>query len=104
MKPLYCSRLVLACYINMSNVLLQMPKYKLLLCTLFGRKFKEDEVMRPLDQLTDEEVATFLNYRRAVVEERSLDPLRVSVLTKGIACCKTHVCWGEDGCLCLSVC
>lgn len=55
-----------------------MPKYKLLLGAAFGKKWEEDEVLRPLEQLTQAQVAAFQEYRQEVVEERSLDPLRVS--------------------------
>lgn len=55
-----------------------MPKYKLLLGAAFGRKWEEGEVLRPLEELSDAEIHAFQDYRHAVVEERSLDPLRVS--------------------------
>jgi hypothetical protein len=55
-----------------------MPKYKLLLGAALGKKWSEEEVLRPLEELSDAEVQAFQDYRRAVVEERSLDPLRVS--------------------------
>lgn len=59
------------------GLLLQLPKYKLLLGAAFGKKWEEDEVLRPLEELSVAEVRAFMEYRRAVVEERTLDPLRV---------------------------
>jgi hypothetical protein len=58
-----------------------MPKYKLLLGAALGRKWDEDEVLRPLEELSEDEIRAFQEYRHAVVEERSLDPLRVSGLS-----------------------
>jgi hypothetical protein len=58
-------------------VLLQLPKYKLLLGAALGKKWEEAEVLRPLEELSAAEIRAFEDYRRAVVEERTLDPLRV---------------------------
>jgi hypothetical protein len=78
---------VLICWASLLSLLLlsvlllsvsQMPKYKLLLGAAFGKKWEEGEVLRPLEQLSQAQVAAFQEYRQEVVEERSLDPLRVS--------------------------
>lgn len=61
-------------------VCLQMPKLRLLLCAALGRQWEEQEVLLPLDQLTPAQAARYRAYRKAVEEERSLDPLRVSAL------------------------
>ena len=58
-------------------LLLQLPKYKLLLGAALGKKWEEAEVLRPLEELSVAEIRAFEDYRRAVVEERTLDPLRV---------------------------
>jgi len=56
----------------------QIPKYKLLLGAALGKKWEEEEVLRPLHELSEAEENAFRSYRRAVVGERLLDPLRVS--------------------------
>jgi hypothetical protein len=73
-----------------------VPKYKLLLGAAFGKVWEEHEVLKPLEELSEAEVACFQAYRRSVVEERSLDPLRVrgggGVHTRAVwaACIAAH--------------
>lgn len=57
-----------------------MPKYKLLLGAGLGIVWEEAEVLRSLAQLSAAAAGRYRAYRRAVEEERSLDPLRVSRL------------------------
>jgi hypothetical protein len=57
---------------------LQMPKLKLLLGAALGRDWEEHEVLLPPEELTDAQAARYRAYRRAVEQERCMDPLRVS--------------------------
>jgi hypothetical protein len=55
-----------------------MPKLKLLLGAALGRDWEEHEVLLPAEELTDAQAARYRAYRRAVEQERCMDPLRVS--------------------------
>jgi hypothetical protein len=54
-----------------------MPKLKLLLGAALGRDWEEHEVLLPPEELTDAQAARYRAYRRAVEQERCMDPLRV---------------------------
>lgn len=63
-----------------------MPKLQLLLGAALGRVWDEHEVLRPLEQLTVAKVAQYRAYRRAVEQERCMDPLRVRPLNHATPC------------------
>eukprot|EP00879_Flechtneria_rotunda_P030778 GHRR01033456.1.p1 GENE.GHRR01033456.1~~GHRR01033456.1.p1 ORF type:complete len:127 (+),score=35.91 GHRR01033456.1:416-796(+) len=56
----------------------KVPKLKLLLGAFFGLQWTEQDVLRPLQEMTAAQIARYRAYRRTIEEERSLDPLRVS--------------------------
>eukprot|EP00879_Flechtneria_rotunda_P014617 GHRR01015274.1.p1 GENE.GHRR01015274.1~~GHRR01015274.1.p1 ORF type:complete len:332 (+),score=134.11 GHRR01015274.1:416-1411(+) len=57
----------------------KVPKLKLLLGAFFGLQWTEQDVLRPLQEMTAAQIARYRAYRRTIEEERSLDPLRVRI-------------------------